>query len=64
MATPSQWPGWCWRGGGRPAATATPHRLHCPSCDRTYLVERVTKRHGHQLICESEACKHSELVEA
>jgi len=28
----------------------------CPSCDAPFLVEKVTKRHGRQLICHNEAC--------
>ena len=35
----------------------------CPACDRTYLVERVTKRHGAQLVCDSEGCDHAESLE-
>jgi DNA topoisomerase-1 len=32
----------------------------CPTCNNTYLLERVTKRDGRQLICDSENCSHSE----
>jgi len=32
----------------------------CPDCDRQYLVERVTKKSGRQLICDSESCEHVE----
>ena len=35
---------------------------HCPSCDRPYLVERVTKRHGRELVCDSESCGHREAA--
>jgi ssDNA-binding Zn-finger/Zn-ribbon topoisomerase 1 len=35
---------------------------HCPSCDRPYLVERVTKRHGRELVCDSESCGHKEVA--
>ena len=34
----------------------------CPDCDRTYLLERVTKRFGRQLVCDSENCNHSETA--
>ncbi len=43
-----------WR---RPVAKA------CPNCDREYLVERITKRFGHQLLCDSENCDYEELAE-
>ncbi len=36
---------------------------HCPNCERPYLLERITKRHGHQLICDAENCGHEQLVE-
>jgi DNA topoisomerase-1 len=42
----------------RPVAKA------CPECDRPYLVERNTKRDGRQLICDNEACSHSEAASA
>ena len=32
----------------------------CPACDASYLVERVTKKAGRQLICEAENCDHVE----
>ncbi len=32
----------------------------CPDCDQVYLVERITKKHGRQLICDSENCEYSE----
>ena len=32
----------------------------CPLCDRSYLVERVTKRQGRELLCDSESCDHRE----
>ena len=28
----------------------------CPDCDAPFLVEKVTKRHGRQLLCHKEAC--------
>jgi len=43
----------------RPVAKA------CPGCDRPYLTEKVTKRHGRQLVCDNDECKHTEdAVEA
>ena len=39
----------------------------CPDCDRHYLVERVTKKDGRQLICDAENCSYvaeAEAVEA
>jgi DNA topoisomerase-1 len=38
----------------------------CPKCHAPYLVEKVTKRHGRQLICNNEACDYArseELIE-
>jgi DNA topoisomerase-1 len=35
----------------------------CPACAQPYLLERVTKRHGAQWICESENCEHVEPAE-
>ena len=40
----------------RPVARA------CPDCGRPYLVEKVSKRAGRQLVCDNEACKHTEAV--
>ena len=34
----------------------------CPECEKTYLVERMGKRSGRQLICDSENCEHVEAV--
>ncbi|MBA3232215.1 MAG: topoisomerase DNA-binding C4 zinc finger domain-containing protein [Acidobacteria bacterium] len=28
----------------------------CPQCQSTFLVEKVTKRHGRQLLCNTEGC--------
>ncbi|CAN5448094.1 hypothetical protein BH23ACI1_BH23ACI1_08580 [soil metagenome] len=28
----------------------------CPQCQSTFLVEQVTKRHGRQLLCNTEGC--------
>jgi len=39
----------------------------CPSCGWTFLTEKITKRHGRQLICANEECDYvrsEELVEA
>jgi DNA topoisomerase-1 len=39
----------------------------CPKCKAPYLVEKITKRHGRQLLCNNEACDYvrsEELVEA
>jgi DNA topoisomerase I len=35
----------------------------CPECEQPYLVERTTKRHGAQLMCDNENCEHVESVE-
>ena len=35
----------------------------CPECEQTYLVERVSKRHGPQWICDSENCSHEQAAE-
>ena len=38
----------------------------CPKCRAPFLVEKVTKRHGRQLVCHNEECDYSrseELVE-
>jgi DNA topoisomerase I len=31
----------------------------CPSCDAPFLVEKITKRHGRQLLCHNEDCAYS-----
>jgi DNA topoisomerase-1 len=41
----------------RPVAKA------CPSCARPYLTEKVTKRHGRQLLCDNEGCGYVESGE-
>ncbi len=38
----------------RPVAKA------CPDCGRPYLVEKVSKRHGRQLVCDNDECKYTE----
>jgi DNA topoisomerase-1 len=30
----------------------------CPQCQATFLVEKITKRHGRQLLCNNEACDY------
>ncbi|MBI3264243.1 MAG: topoisomerase DNA-binding C4 zinc finger domain-containing protein, partial [Acidobacteria bacterium] len=30
----------------------------CPECGAPYLVEKITRRHGRQLVCNNEGCKH------
>jgi DNA topoisomerase-1 len=30
----------------------------CPDCGAPFLVEKITKRHGRQLICNNEACSY------
>ncbi|HXW07316.1 MAG TPA: type I DNA topoisomerase [Vicinamibacterales bacterium] len=35
----------------------------CPECGAPYLVERITKRHGRQLICQNEDCEYVRGVE-
>ena len=29
---------------------------NCPKCGWTFLTEKITKRHGRQLLCANEAC--------
>ena len=36
----------------------------CPQCQAPFLLEKVTKRHGAQLICNTEGCGYVEDVEA
>jgi DNA topoisomerase I len=39
----------------------------CPKCGWTFLTEKITKRHGRQLVCANEACDYvrsEELAEA
>jgi DNA topoisomerase-1 len=35
----------------------------CPDCGRPFLLERVTKRSGRQLVCHAENCDHVEDAE-
>jgi DNA topoisomerase-1 len=35
----------------------------CPKCGRAFLTEKVTKRHGRQLICSNEECDYSRSAE-
>src|SRR3954471_17611808 len=32
---------------------------HCPKCDAPYLVEKITKKHGRQLLCNNEECDYA-----
>jgi DNA topoisomerase-1 len=39
----------------------------CPSCGSSFLVEKITKKHGRQLVCPNDECDYArseELVEA
>ncbi len=39
----------------------------CPKCGAPFLVEKTTKKHGHQVLCNNEACDYvrsEELAEA
>src|SRR5438876_5886945 len=31
----------------------------CPKCDAPYLVEKITKKHGRQLLCNNEECDYA-----
>ena len=31
---------------------------HCPDCDAPYLVEKITKRHGRQILCNNDDCAY------
>ena len=35
----------------------------CPDCGAPFLVERVTKRHGRQLVCNNEECDYARAAE-
>ena len=35
----------------------------CPECNAPFLVEKVTKRHGRQLICNNEECSYARSEE-
>jgi DNA topoisomerase-1 len=35
----------------------------CPDCGAPFLVERITKRHGRQLVCNTEDCKYARTAE-
>ena len=35
-----------------------PFAEKCPDCGAPYLVEKVTKRHGRQLVCNNEECSY------
>ncbi|MCP4715768.1 MAG: type I DNA topoisomerase [Deltaproteobacteria bacterium] len=34
----------------------------CPECDSTFLVEKITKRFGHQIKCPDKGCKYKRTV--
>jgi DNA topoisomerase-1 len=34
----------------------------CPECDRSYMLERITKKDGHQFVCDNENCDHAETA--
>ena len=36
----------------------------CPQCSAPYLVEKITKRSGRQVLCDNEACDYSRTEEA
>ena len=43
-----------------------PHADTCPKCGAPYLVEKTTKKHGRQIICNNEECDYArseELIE-
>jgi DNA topoisomerase-1 len=35
----------------------------CPTCGSPYLVEKITKRSGHQVLCNAEGCDYSRTEE-
>jgi DNA topoisomerase-1 len=35
----------------------------CPDCGAPFLVEKITKKHGRQLVCNNEACHYTRQVE-
>ena len=36
----------------------------CPECESPFLVEKITKKHGRQLMCDAENCDYIESSEA
>ena len=36
----------------------------CPTCGAPYLVEKITKRWGHQVLCNNDSCDYSRTEEA
>jgi DNA topoisomerase-1 len=48
----SNYPGCDFTLWNRPIAEA------CPKCGAPFLVEKVTKRHGRQLVCHKEECDY------
>ena len=35
----------------------------CPTCGAPFLVEKVTKRHGRQLLCHKDDCEYARSAE-
>jgi DNA topoisomerase I len=35
----------------------------CPDCGAPFLVEKITKKHGRQLVCNSETCEYARQAE-
>ena len=35
----------------------------CPECGAPYLVEKITKRHGRQVLCHNDACRYTRSEE-
>ena len=36
----------------------------CPTCGAPYLVEKITKRSGHQVCCNNDTCDYARTEEA
>jgi DNA topoisomerase-1 len=36
----------------------------CPTCGAPYLVEKITKRSGHQVYCNNDTCHYARTEEA
>ena len=35
----------------------------CPKCDAPFLVEKITKKHGRQMLCNNEECDYARSEE-
>jgi DNA topoisomerase-1 len=35
----------------------------CPECGAAFLVEKVSKKHGRQLVCQNEGCHYARAEE-